>query len=971
MAGYRFGLLGTVECWNRDGAALTLSRYQRTALALLLVDMGRPVSADRLIEALWGDSLPADPRAALRSHIARVRRLLSGEAGPLSTEPGGYCLRAQRDQVDACRFEDMLASAEEIDGEGRVVVLDRALACWRANALVELADLPLFEAEARRLDALRGIARERRAKALLAVQRAATAIPDLEALLVEEPQREHARALLMDALSIEGRQTDALALYEHWRHHLIERGLEPSPELREAEVRVLLHTQRATRDCPRWFSLLPRPTSSLVGRDDDVAAVVDLLDRARIVTLVGPGGVGKTRLAIAAAARVLDRYPGGTWFCDLSGAGEPADVAAIVATTIGLSERGADPIPIQVARQLENEHTLVVLDCCERVLDSAAEVAEILSQHTAYADILATSRERLSADGEHLWPVSPLGATGPDSPAAALFADRWQAVDPTHRSGRAEPATMARICERLDGLPLAIELAAARSKDVSLPELEARLDQRLTLLVDGSRTRPRHRSLNAMIEWSYNELDERARVVFRRLGIFCGPFDLDAARTVLSGSGLDDRDLVPVVLRLVDCSLVNRSHSPAGSVYSMLDTLKEFGLEHMGQTGELEETSKAHAAWAVDFCESASNGLAGHDEEAWAVRVYDSFDDVRAALDWLVANDDDAACRVVAALHFFALWRGECEIFRWAERAANAARDRSSQWLPAAFAAAGTGAWQRGELAAARHAAQAGLARSREMDDSLSRRPLDVMGDLALLEGDLPEAVRCYRRARHLALECGDLSQAVWDDGSSALAHAYGGQTELAIPAAQQALRTARESGSPSALAYAHFALGEVEMEARPEIAGRHLDEARSQASTVGSRYVLALVDLSLASLSGRTRDVQSALRHYESVLTLWLRSGSWTGQWVTLRSLVTLLASTGASCDAALLHGAATHPARGPEPYGADARRLARAEVRLTDELGPSLFAELAERGRRLSKDQLGEEALRAVRSAAARTGA
>ncbi|MGH9248701.1 MAG: BTAD domain-containing putative transcriptional regulator, partial [Acidimicrobiales bacterium] len=185
-------------------------------------------------------------------------------------EPGELCSRGYA--VMLGYWDDPARTAEAIDGEGRVVVLDRALACWRGNALMELADLPLFEAEARRLDALRGIARERRAEALLAVRRAAPAIPDLEALLVEEPQREHARALLMDALSIEGRQTDALTLYEHWRRHLIERGLEPSPELREAEVRVLLHRQRATRDRPRWFSLLPRPTSSLVGRDDDVAA---------------------------------------------------------------------------------------------------------------------------------------------------------------------------------------------------------------------------------------------------------------------------------------------------------------------------------------------------------------------------------------------------------------------------------------------------------------------------------------------------------------------------------------------------------------------------------------------------------------------------------------------------------------------------------------------------------------------------
>jgi predicted ATPase/DNA-binding SARP family transcriptional activator len=972
FGGLRIAILGPISAWV-GGVPLALSRHQRVLVAFGASRLDRPMPTDSLIEALWGDRPPHDPAAALRNVLSRFRRALGGSPSPLTGGPGGYRLALPRGAVDAYEFEDLVAAARDRPALEQAPLLEWALRLWRGDAYAEFADRDWAEADARRLDDLRSIVREDRARALLAGGRPRDALPDLEAHLVQQPQREEVRALLMEALSSSGRHTEALHLYEVWRHELAERGLEPSPALRATEALVLRHSTAgpvplASGSPPVPHPVaFPRPISSFIGREAEVRAVAARLRHGRLVTLVGVGGVGKTRLAVEVANTIRGRYRNGISFCDLSPARTPDDVAAIVSAAVGLREQGSDPVPLQLARHLHDRSWLVVLDNCERVRSATAALAEALTTHTSAVDLLATSRQRLAADGEVIVPVEPLAARDPESPAALLFADRRSAVVP-EPADRTEQVVMARICRKLDGLPLAIELAAARSRGVTLPELEQGLDRRFAILVDADRTQSRHRSLDAMITWSHDELRGATDVVFRRLGVFRGGFDSDVAVEVLSETGLSAADVTGGLLDLVDCSLLRWSATSSGSRYSMLDSIRDFAIERLRQSGELDAVAGSHAAWVVRLGEAIGEHLDGPEEATWAGRVSSYLDDVRAAVEWLLAAGDERVLRLVSSLHFYALWRAEWEIFGWAERATEAFAGSSSPFLAGACATAARRSWQRGDLDGARLANDAARRVVSATGPTEMRWPLTIAADLALIRGELDAAVASYRSALDLSRQAVDASQAIWDEGSCALAQAYGGRLDEARAAAESLLALVESAGGPTARAFAHFVLAEIDLDGSPHLAERHLAVAADLAGPVESRYVLALVEVARASMASRAGDVRAALAGYESVLSSWQRTGSRTGLAVTVRSVVTLLARTGDARDAALLYGAATRPRHGGAPYGHDALALAAARTELEAALGADAFAELDRRGRMLDDDELVDQALRAVRSASAR---
>ncbi len=769
----------------------------------------------------------------------------------------------------------------------------------------------------------------------------------------------------MRALYRQGRHTDALAVFQAWRRHLGEElGLEPSPKLQAIERDILCHTFGAgaePRPAPRRTPP-PVPVSSFVGREDDLTFLTTLVKEQRLVTLIGPGGVGKTRLGLEVAAAAAGRYDDGVCFCDLATIRRGAEVTRAVASAVGLEERGTRRLEDQVADHLAPQRLLIFLDSCEQLLDGAAALTEHLIQHTHHVDVLATSRERLAVDGEHLWAVTPLPAAGADAPAVRLFVDRALAVAPEFGPSPDDLAAISDICSRLDGLPLAIELAAARLRGLTVDELATRLEQRFQWLTDGRRTSPRHRSLRAVVDWSHDQLELAEQRVFRRLVAFARSFDLEAARSVAAGDGIDQDEVGPVVLRLVDRSLISERPTAQGSRYSLLDTVRAYGLEQLEAAGEASGARDRHAQWAVDFAEQAEAGLAGPDEAVWATAVLDRWDELRAAHGWLVGRDDDRSLRLVAALHFFALWRTQSEVFRWAEVAA--AVTSPSPWLPAALATAGTGAWLRGDLAAAAAKGRAGVDLARQGQPEWARRPLEVLGDVALLLGDLPRAFECYRDASERALAAGDLVQAVWDRSGAALALTYGGDLSEAGRLAAETQEIAVAGGSPSALAYAHFTLGEVDASAdRVREAEDHLHQAIALAEDVASRYIVGLARNTLASVAGRHLDVQTALRHYESVIVEWQDSGSWTAQWVTLRTLVDLLAKMGATSEAAVIYGAVTSARSGAPPYGADEARLQRVAERLHSSLGDAPFERCLRQGEALRDDEVIAAALDAVR--------
>ena len=525
MAAWGYGLLGPVEV-RVDGRALPLpGARQRLLLAVLLVNANRMVPAVRLIDELWGADLPADPRAALRTQVARLRRALGPAGQDLATLEGGYRLTVPRGGLDVCRFEDALAEAARADGEPALRLLDEAVGLCRGPALGELADRPFALATAARLEELRVAAAERQAELQLSLGRADEAVAGLGALLAEHPEREQARGLLMQALYRTGRQTEALATIRSWRRHLAtELGLDPSPALQAIEQDILRHTA-GTPDTRGAAAPLPLPVTSFVGRDEELVAVTARLDRARLVTLHGPGGVGKTRLAVEVAERTGGSYRDGVCFCDLAAVTEPHAVVRAVATAAGLSERAFRRLDDQLVEHLADRHLLLVLDNCEHVAQAAAVLAERLLKQTRGVTLLATSRERLEVDGEHVWQVRPLPVSGHDAPAVRLFLDRARAADPAVARQDPDIAAVAGLCASLDGLPLAIELAAARLPGTTVSELAGNLRDRFGLLTVGRRAGGRHRSLRAVVDWSYEQLTAGQQDLFAQLAVFHGSFE--------------------------------------------------------------------------------------------------------------------------------------------------------------------------------------------------------------------------------------------------------------------------------------------------------------------------------------------------------------------------------------------------------------------------------------------------------------
>jgi predicted ATPase/DNA-binding SARP family transcriptional activator len=966
MTVWGYGLLGPVEV-RVDGRMVELAgAKQRLLLVMLLLAGGQQVTAGRLVDELWGEVLPRDPAGALRTQVSRLRRALGPAGDSVVTVEGGYRLDVQPGQLDATRFEDALAAAAAAPARPALGILERALGLWRGPALGEFAGWPFAQPEALRLDELRVAARERQAELLMSAGRAGDAAAALQAVVAEHPERERARGLLMQALYRSGRHTDALATFRSWRQHLSEDlGLDPSPVLERIEQDILRHALPSpdSRPEPASRTLLPLPVSSFVGRDEDRLAVADLLGQARLLTLHGPGGVGKTRLALEVTAQIGQRYPDGVRFCDLAAIRSPATVTRAIASATGLSERAFRLLDDQLVEDLARRQMLLVLDNCERVTDAVASIAERLLRETRDVAILATSRERLGIDGEHLWPVRPLPADGPGSPAVRLFLDRARAATPAVRYETGDAVAAAALCARLDGLPLAIELAAARLPGTTIAELAGNLDDRFGLLTAARRADHRHHSLRAVVDWSYQQLPPAEQRLFRQLSVFRGWFDASAAREAAGA------DVIPRVLDLVDRSLVTADRDGGVTRYRLLETLRDYGRARLAERGELDAAHARHARWAAGLATQAASGLRGADEADWAARLDRHLDDLRAAHGWLAGHDPALGLQLSAGLHWFALWRCHSEVFRWADVSAAAAAGSSSPFYPEALASAALGAVYRGDLLAADTAARSAFAAARPLDPIAARRPLEALGDVAIFRGELERAASLYGQAYDLSAEAGDHLDAAWDAASAAAALGYGNRLGEAHRFARQAQRAAEASGAPSALALAAWVMGEITAGSDPGLARPHLLRAVGLAGPAGNRLVAGLAEVCLAALHARHGDPAAALRYYEQVIPQWRQAGAWTPQWVTIRTLIDVLARVGACRDAAVLYGAASAATTGAPPYGADADRLRRSAARLRDQLTAAEFRACTEEGGRLDGHQVIDLALDAIARTAAST--
>jgi predicted ATPase/DNA-binding SARP family transcriptional activator len=931
-----FRVLGALEAVRGGVRVAVPSRAQRALLARLLLAEGQVVSADDLVDAVWEEGSLERARHALHTTVSRLRSRLGPDV--LVTRPPGYLLDVRRDAVDAFRFEAGFRQAEGLlDGAAAAAlkILDEVLGLWRGPAYAEFAGT-FAQGSSVRLAELRLAARECQCEALLELGLVDRALAELTELTAAHPLRERPHGLLMRASYLAGRPSEALEVYRSLRERLLdELGLEPSPELDRLQG-TLLRRELPVPTPQRPMGGAPVPAlTTLVGRAAELAELRTLVTMERIVTLVGPGGVGKTRLAREVA--VADT----SCWVDLAAVGDPADVPLAFADALGLPEPAVGSVTDLLVDALRAQRLLLVADNCEHIVDAAAELVDRVARHCPGVVVLATSRELLAVEGERVVTVPPLGVE-----AVALFGARLRASGGPDLLDADVPLA-EELCARLDGLPLAIELAAARARSLGLATVADR--PALDVLSGGRRTaQARHRSLRAVLDWSFALLDSAERVLLRRLAVFAGEFRLSDAEAVCADGLLPAARIADALAGLADKSMVA---GPSGDRYRLLDTVRAYGAGLLAEHGENLRTAAAHARHQIGrvlrmpFAEIGDAHLG----------------DLRAALRWACAHDADLAVRLSAALAPFARYHLRFDFQEWAERAAGLPGAAGHPLLAVAWGSAASGAWARGEFDRARELAERGIAAA-PPDDPSAADPLMVLGDIGGLESRFDDSVAFAEEALRV-LGPGDVPSRCEALCGQAIGLSYRGDAGEALAAAAECLAVADRIGSPVLRALAKYTMGEVRLDRDPQAALAHLDDCRRLAASARALLIEGLGIVSSVTLRGRLSDDPAAALHaYREVIEHWRRIGNHTQQWITLRNLIPVLVRAEAFEPACILYGAlASSPVR--FPAAADPEAVALAEAMALAENGLGLGAAAARaRGVSLPLDGLAALALTAI---------
>jgi predicted ATPase/DNA-binding SARP family transcriptional activator len=748
----RVGILGPLTVEGDDGPVDVGGARLRALLIRLAIDVGRTVDSERLADALWGDHPPADQANALQSLVSRLRRVLP-DRDVIVSVPTGYRLAVPAGNVDVTSFErlarDGRSALDATDAEGAAVLLRRALDLWRGDALADVADAPFAITAATRLAELRLAAVEDRIEADLALGHHQAVVGELEALAAEHPLRERLRGLQMRALYAAGRQAAALSAYDDTRRQLADQlGVDPSPALQEVHLAVLradpaLHAMPSQ---PSARTNLRTALTSFVGRENDLARIAELLGGSRLVTLVGPGGAGKTRLASEAAALLARRpsngpaFSDGVWLVELAPVTDPADIAQAVLGSLTLREkrlldnRSASSPQDALSRLVDAFSTgsaLLLLDNCEHLIEGAAHLADHLLSRCPELRVLATSREPLGIFGESLCPVTSLGLPAPDAsaelaltyPSVRLLVDRASAVNAGFAVTDDNVEAVVEICRRLDGLPLAIELAAARLRSMTVRQVADRLGDRFRLLTGGSRTAvARHQTLRAVVAWSWELLSDEERHLAERLAVFPGGATQRSAEDVCAGSDLPADDVLDLLMALADKSLV-QIVGGADTRYRMLETIREYGVERLADRGEITGIRAAHAAHFLALAETAEPFLRGPQQIEWIDRLAAERDNLLASLRFAVdISDADTAVRLAAALSW-----------NWTLQGSHA---EASAWLGLALSVPGPATEQARALVLVIHGISAFAAGDGDMTLEKARRLIeDDLADVDALTG--------------------------------------------------------------------------------------------------------------------------------------------------------------------------------------------------------------------------------------------
>jgi predicted ATPase/DNA-binding SARP family transcriptional activator len=667
-------LLGPFEVRAGGRPANVSGAKRQCLLALLALHCGRVVGVDSLVDAVWGDDLPAAPRNAVQHHVTRLRAALGQET--IVASPDGYALTAS---VDALRFEQLLGEARSAlragDASAAAESVALALELWRGPALHALGDTAWFRAEARRLESLRVDALEEQFEAALALGEHREIVAPLRAALVENPFRERLWGQLMLALYRSGRQADALEAFREARRLLSEQvALEPGPELRRLQEAILTHDAAiAPVPVARRRGNLPAPSTSFVDREQELARVVELLREHRLVTLAGPPGVGKSRLALEVARLLEGEARDGVWLVDLARAGSPDDVVRLVARAV--DARGPDPLARTVAR-LRDGDAIVLLDACEPVVQEAARVAAAVLSECPGVRVLATSREVLHLSGEVRVTVEPLALPDPastdgtTSPAAQLFLDRARAARPRFELTPEAAEIVGEITRHVDGLPLAIELAAARLNALGLAELLLVVERRLGLLRDRPASDAGRAALGALVEWSYDLLHADEKALLHQVAVHRGGASLPSLHAVGASEGLDEATVTYLLGVLVDKSILSVSFPAEGARYDLLDTVRDYALERLAENGRLAVARRAHAEYFARLADAAWGELRGREWQTWVRRLDLEHDNLWAALTYARdARDTGIAARLASLAWYFTLAERVTEGRRFVELA--------------------------------------------------------------------------------------------------------------------------------------------------------------------------------------------------------------------------------------------------------------------------------------------------------------
>ncbi|MBV8999343.1 MAG: tetratricopeptide repeat protein [Solirubrobacterales bacterium] len=875
-------VLGPVEA-VRDGRPVAVGgpRQQATLLVLAL-NAGHSVTAEQLVDAIWGENPPAAAVKTARAYVSRLRAALGD--GAITSDRWGYLLGTDGTVVDAERFAELVRSGQAAIARDAPARAERelasALSLWRSSTVGQGADVERIDAATGRLGELRLTAAELRLDSLITLDRHAEAIAAAEELLATEPFREGVWARLMLALYLADRQANALEAFQRARRVLVEElGLEPGPALTAMHERIL--RQEIPIPAAGEAGNLPVPVTSFIGREAELVTLAELIADSRLVTLVGVGGAGKTRLAIEAAARWRHEHHAPVWFFDLAPLREPDLILSKLMLALGTSETaGSDPIDIVIAR-LRDRPALLLLDNCEHMVQACASLSVALLDACPRLRVLATSRAPLWIAGETIYTVPPLSAPDARTPrwrpelgvgydAVQLFLARARAAGGANAAGVSFRAMdlrlVSEICRRLDGLPLAIEFAAARSRTMTLSEVGAALEDRFELLAGGRRVGPeRHQTLRAALDWSYELISRDDQRLLQRLSVFAGGFTpaavaavCGAGSTELARSGVD---------RLVDASLVLVDSANETTRYRLYETVREYAAQNLTDPHQRAELHACHARYFAELAKQAADGLGSRDEQQWLQRLDYDQDNLRAALRW-AATRSNADCALLAsmAVALGPYWqlRGTLdEAVGWLRAALRSVPHGSAVQAAIELRLAAIARTQTSFAEAERLLEHAIATARSEHELELLATGLQRLAGVRKMQSRFAEAIPLAQEARSLWEEIGDPLAASWPIAHLADIAACEGRYSEARELYQAALPIIRDQGPPSRLvAHLHtmaelaFATGELD---RAELL---CDKALPTAERIGDYRHTGMLHMTLAWTKRARHALEQATHH-------------------------------------------------------------------------------------------------------------